>query len=60
MLHSMAKGEKKRTLVNSPTFAEFLVCVCSVLFLKIVGNGKLIGYKKAFEVTYLAQRLTDW
>ena len=56
----MAKGEKKRTLVNSPTFAEFLVCVCSVLFLKIVGNGKLNGYKKAFEVTYLAQRPTDW
>ena len=36
------------------------LCVCFVLFLKTVGNGKLNGCEKAFEVTYLAERLTDW
>lgn len=59
----MAKGEKRGPwLILQHLLSSLCVClcVCFVLFLKTVGNGKLNGYKKAFEVTYLAQHLTDW
>ena len=58
----MAKGKKRGPwLILPTTFVEFRVCVCvCVCVFKTIGNGKLIGYNRAFEVTYLAQHLIDW